>query len=69
MRGLDKVRLLRNERRQGLIRSKNTGAAAARGEVLVFLDAHCEVELQTKICKHFKSWRRRIYADQSTRPF
>ena len=53
MRGLDKVRLLRNERRQGLIRSKNTGAAAARGEVLVFLDAHCEVELQTKVREDF----------------
>ena len=44
---------MRNSRRQGLIRSKNTGAAAARGEVLVFLDAHCEVELQTKVCEEF----------------
>lgn len=40
-RGL--VRLVRNPQRAGLIRSKNRGAAEARGAILVFLDAHCEV--------------------------
>ena len=37
------VRLMRNKARQGLIRSKNIGAEESRGEVVVFLDAHCEV--------------------------
>ena len=38
-----RVRLVRNEEREGLIRSRNNGAIAAHGEVVVFLDAHCEV--------------------------
>ncbi|XP_057334683.1 N-acetylgalactosaminyltransferase 7 [Microplitis mediator] len=40
-----KVRLLRNEERQGLIRTRSRGAREARGEVIVFLDAHCEVNV------------------------
>jgi polypeptide N-acetylgalactosaminyltransferase len=38
-----RVRLIRNSEREGLIRARNNGAVAARGEVVVFLDAHCEV--------------------------
>lgn len=38
-----KVRLLRNSERQGLIRTRSKGAREARGAVIVFLDAHCEV--------------------------
>jgi hypothetical protein len=41
--GRGEIRLIRNTQRTGLIRSKNRGAAEAQGEVLVFLDAHCEV--------------------------
>jgi len=37
-----KVKVVRNKRRQGLIRSRLNGAAVARGEVVIFLDSHCE---------------------------
>ncbi|KAL6440891.1 hypothetical protein ACFW04_003363 [Cataglyphis niger] len=40
-----KVRLLRNYERQGLIRTRSRGAREAKGEVIVFLDAHCEVNV------------------------
>jgi len=36
------VKILRMEQRSGLIRARLRGAAAARGQVITFLDAHCE---------------------------
>ncbi len=40
---VDKVRILRLHSHAGLIRARMIGAHLALGEVLVFLDAHCEV--------------------------
>jgi len=42
---LGKVRVLRTSKREGLIRARLMGAAAAVGDVLTFLDSHCECTL------------------------
>ena len=40
---LGKVKLVRTQQREGLIRGRMLGAKHATGEILVFLDSHCEV--------------------------
>lgn len=37
-----KIKILRHEKREGLIRARMTGAEVATGDTMVFLDSHCE---------------------------
>ena len=39
------VRIVRNQKTEGIPRARIQGAKAATGDVIIFIDAHCEVTI------------------------
>ena len=44
-RKLGKIKIVRTKERVGLIKARSIGASSAIGEVVLFLDAHCEANV------------------------
>ena len=46
------VKYVRTKQRSGLIRARIAGAEAATGDVLIFLDSHCEAAEGWYVCTY-----------------
>lgn len=48
------VKVVRSKERGGLIKARMVGAAVATGDVIIFLDAHCETNTGWLVSRHTK---------------
>lgn len=51
IRDYPKVKVVRTKQREGLIRARLLGFSNAKGDVVTFLDSHCECTIGTRVKK------------------